>query len=605
MFKNIGPRKRKTLIKQMILAGLAIICISALVCICVISTGNSRYSSKKFNSISSSTSGGSKQEDCNCTAIEYLQEEDVIQIKMSFASGSIDLSETCGVPEYSVSFIESPIRLKVEVFDLAYWDYVINSAPVDNSLLITGMFYNIIENSTTFYFNLSKNVTFKVAEGEDGSLTVLLKQDEKELQSGWYLIADLYYEYQEGELPLDEFTPTLCDDNISVLMISKRLKNKQTAEKLLDKLLTGELEGKKIRLEELSGGQLPKYSENTDTFALLSESILSVNGTKTSLPLFFANARFICWKPSGEEALFSKSVDTGENLYIADKAGTKHLLIDRSLATVTSATYSKNEKVLAFVESAEEAELLSIYNEEEKTFKVLVDEQGKSLFGDKITGIALSDEGDKLYVISGDGYYSLKEYDVLSGEVKNLRTDMIVESKLYYRDGKLYYSDCVDEREAIILHNLLDNTTQKLALGADFMLSPDGSKIAVITENYATSICTLNIVNLLDGQTEQVFEDIVTGEYFISFDNKAVFFIIETGDQEFYYQIMRYDIEQKTLTAKAQCINAVFYPSNASEEMIISIIYTSESGAYPAAYIADFTKIDQIATEEAPVQETE
>ena len=99
-----------------------------------------------------------------------------MQIKMSFASGSIDLSETCGVPEYSVSFIESPIRLKVEVFDLAYWDYVINSAPVDNSLLITGMFYNIIENSTTFYFNLSKAELAEMEMTLDGGLSNYLEE---------------------------------------------------------------------------------------------------------------------------------------------------------------------------------------------------------------------------------------------------------------------------------------------------------------------------------------------------------------------------------------------------------------------------------------------
>lgn len=599
MFKNAGPRKRKTLIKQAILAGTALICIIVLICICTMCGGSARYSSKKFNSVSAIAKGGKTQDDCNCTAIEYLAEEEFVEVKLSFVSGSTAEGDTkeCGVPEYSVSFISSPLRLKIEVLSLEYWDYVINSAPVDETQLLTGMFYNVLEETTTFYFNLSKNVTFKVVENEDGSLSVLLKPDDKSVEGGWYLLSDTYYEFQEGKLTEEDFTPTLCDDNISVLMISKPFKNRAAAEKMRDKLLTSSFEGKQIRVEELAGGELPKYSENTDTLALLSESILSVNGTKTSLPLFFANARFICWNPSGEEALFSKTIDSGENLYIADKAGTKHLLLDKALATVALATFSKNEQVLAFVETAEETELVSIYDIKENSLKVLVDEEGASLFSDKITGIALSDEGDKLFVLSGDGYYTLKEYDVLSGEVKNLRTDIIVESKLYYLDGKLYYSDCIEEREAIVSHTLEDDTIQKLALGADFMLSPDGKKLAVITENYATSICTLNLVDLEQGVTEEVFEDIVTGEYFVSFDNKAVFFITETGDQEFYYQIMRYDIEEKTLSAKAQCINAVFYPSNAAEEMIISIIYTGENGTYPAAYIADFTKIDQISSD--------
>ena len=153
-------------------------------------------------------------------------------------------------------------------------------------------------------------------------------------------------------MPDVELTPMLCEDNISVLMLSKGFKNESDAVKLMDSLLAGELEGMQLWVEKLSSGQLAGYSGSTDVQALLSESVLSVDGAKNTLPLFFADARFLTWLPDNSAALFAKNENGVERLYTADKTGVKHLITETGFATVIKAAYSENCQKLVFIEQA-------------------------------------------------------------------------------------------------------------------------------------------------------------------------------------------------------------------------------------------------------------
>lgn len=165
-----------------------------------------------------------------------------------------------------------------------------------------------------------------------------------------------------------------------------------------------------------------------------------------------------------------------------------------------------------------------------------------------------------------------------------------MESDLVYDDGYLYYCDVVEEWEVVVQHALATDQIKVIQKGAVFSLSNDGSKIAVITEDYETAVCDLNLVDIATGESTLVLADIVTSEFFISSDNSAVYYILETGDEEFYYQINRYDIQTGETTVEASSINAVFYASNTPDEIIISIMYNGENGNYPVAYIASFQK---------------
>ena len=590
-------RKQRTRIKKIIACAVAGGLILAVTLTAVFCGAQSRYRADKYNKTTLTTSGGSPQPDANINEIAITSgEEGTVDIRFYFVAGSEAEGgiTACGIPEYSIAFLPDPLRLMVTIKGLVYWDYVIKGTAVDETGVVSGLFQMLPQDGsgdTVFYLNLAKSVTFQVREEPDGVLAVSLKPEEMQQANGWYLLADLYYEYQAGEMPACGFTPTLCDDNISVLMISEKCKSREDAQQKMDELLTGVLEGEELRLVELAFGELPKYSENTDSAALLNESILSIDGAKTSLPLFFADARFLCWIPGSSTALFVKTEDEMDRLYTADKAGARHLLFDTQLATVIKAVYSADGSTLAYIERAGDIELCSIYRADTGNITVIGGQgEEEPPLGEMILGIALNDDGSKLYVISGNSMYSLKEYDVTTGEVRVLDAEIIVESDLSYHNGYLYYCDVVEEWEVVVQHELTTDQINVIQKGAVFSLSNDGSKIAVITEDYETAVCDLNLVDISSGESTLVLADIVTSEFFISSDNSAVYYILETGDEELYYQINRYDIQTGETTVEASSINGVFYASNMPDEIIISIMYNGESGNYPVSYIASFQK---------------
>ncbi len=576
--------------KQDIIIGAVALIMLIISVVLGISSMPRGYRQGEFNSSTVSAFGGKRQENANLNKIDVIVNEGSVQIDFSFVSGSESEGETsqCGIPEYKVEFLQGPARMLVTFTDVVYYDYVVTGVETDITDIIIGMF----RNGGSFYFNLSSDVEFLLTEN-GGTLSVVLRKKESDDIIRYYLTGDLYYEYQNGQMPECGFTPTLCSDNMSVVMISKGYKTREQAEKEKDSLLTGKLEGFEIDLQELKGNQLPVYNEESTQAQLLSESIVSINGAKISLPLFFGDARFLCWCPNNTSALFAKAEDGVEKLYVADREGTKHQLSDKTFSTITKAAYSADGSVLAIVDNADDVERCSVYDVEQNTLKMLVDSSGESLLGENILGLTVSDDGMRVYSVSGKDVYSLKEYDVLSSTVRELKTQILVETDLKYFNGNLYYNDVYEEREMFLKYSIDSDSITPIAAGASFTMSPDGLTAAVISENYETAVCDLNIVNIESGEVKTVLGDAITNDYFFSNDGKKLYYVLETGDEEFYYQIISYDIQTGETEIKAQSINASFFASNMPEEVIISVMYEHEGSAHSATYIASLKEIVQ------------
>ncbi len=575
----------------LVAAVLAIVIIISTVLIFVF--GN-RYSPKKYNKTIHSVSGGHTQKEANLNEITVNEENGAINIELRFVSGSaaIENTQKSGIPEYSVSFIESPLRLQINLKGLVYWDYMVQGMPKDSQGIISGMFQMSPyekNTDTVLYFNLSKSVKFKVQENEDVLTVSLLPDKKNQLKEGWYLSSDTYYEYQTGTKTDYGFSPTLCDDKISVTMISRRFATEAQARKEMEKLSVSVLEGVTIKVFSLKAGQLPKYDDDFDAQALLGESILSIDGAKTTLPLFYADARFLTWNPDDSGALFAKNEDGLEKLYIADKNGSKHLLSQTGFSTVVKASFSKDGTRLVFVDQTEEASVVTAIGV--KTGNIFTINNQENAFGDIIMGVQLNETGTKLYCLSGNQTYSIKVYDFATDKITTIKDNILLESDLYYHNGYLYYCDVVDEYEAVIRLNISSGEVELLHKGSQFTVSPDGNKIAVIAEHYETAVCDLRVIDITKNAWDTVFEDVVTTEFFFSSDSKTLYFALETGDDEFYYQLMKYDLETMKAEGIAQAINSVFYASNKPNEIIISVMYTDEAGSRPATYIADFDQM--------------
>ncbi len=559
------------------------------------------YDPFNYNSIIHTVSGGQNQENANINQITLENVDGAVNVNFQFISGSaIDENVAeCGIPQYKVEFLSTPLRLKISFSSVVYWDYMVTGMPEDTTGLINGMFQmspHKTGDDVVLYFSLTKSVQFKLTENESNLTISLLPEEIISDETKWYIVSDLYYEYQVGEMVQSDFTPMLCDDKISVIMISKAYEDEASAVTAMDTLLASSFAGKEMRVIALKENELPTYSDTADTQALLSESVLSVDGAKTTLPLFYADARFLCWAPDNSGALFAKNENGAEKLYIADKNGTKRLLCEQEFSTVVEAVYSSDGSRIAFIEQAEETSLVTVVDVNSGKITVVNDENNP--WGEFILGVQFNGNGTKLYCLSGNASYSIKTYDFATSSVTTLQDNILLESNLMYSSGYLYYCDIVNEYEAVVRKSISGGEPEIVHKGSQFTLSPDGKRVAVIVEDYETAVCDLRVVDVETKTSEIVLGDIVTSEFFFTSDSEKIFYLLETGDPEYYYQLMRYDVVTKETLTMAQCINSVVYASDKPNEIVISVIYEGENGAMPVTYIADFDKMVIGETEE-------
>ncbi len=578
--------------KTGIIALCAVIAVAVLTIVAVLIFSKEKYDPEKYNSTTLSYSGGKTAENANLSAISYLYTGPMdMEIKFTVQS------ENSVVPEYTVDFLSAPSRMRVTVSGVTSWDYIVDGVPDDETGFIHGFFrQSLVEENgdTVLYFNLACDVKFKVAENEDGFSVILQLTKEINNKNGAYIVADMYYEYQTGAMPDDTFTPTLSSDGVSVITVSEMYPSVAEAEKAKEKLVAGAYEGKELRIAEGDRFSLIPYWYTSDSLAQLNESVLSVDGAKTTLTPFFTDARFLCLLPDNRGGLFAKTEDGTEKLYIADRDGVRHALTDRTFSTVVKATVSDDGKVIAFVEHADETDLLTVLFTESGEIKVVGSTDGN----DNISAIELNGDGTLLYCLKGNETYTLSEFGISDGSERILAENMIAETELFYKSGYLYYCDVVEEYEAVVRNEVVNNTQEVIAKGAQFAVSADGNIVAVVEENYDTAVRDLKIINISEKTVETVYRDVMLSEFFISSDNAYLYYVTETGDPEFYYQIMKYGIEDKETTSLAQSVNASFFASDRAKEIIISLTYTDGEEVKPVTYIADFDKINETVKNE-------
>lgn len=578
--------------KTGIIALCAVLAVAILTVASLLIFSKEKYDPEKYNSTSLSYSGGEKVENANLSAISYVYTGPMdMEVKFTVQS------ENNVVPEYTVDFLSAPSRMRVTLSGVTSWDYIVDGVPDDETGFIHGFFrQSIVEENgdTVLYFNLACDVKFKVAENEDGFSVFLELTKENNNKNGAYIIADMYYEYQTGTMPDGTFTPTLSSDGVSVITVSEMYPSVAEAEKAKEKLTSGAYADRELRIAEGDRFSLIPYWYTSDSLVQLNESVLSVDGAKTTLTPFFTDARFLCLLPDNRGGLFAKTEDGTEKLYIADRDGVRHALTDRTFSTVVKATVSDDGKVIAFVEHADETDLLTVLFTESGEIKVIGSTDGT----DNISAIELNGDGTLLYCLKGNETYTLSEFGISDGAERILAENMIAETELFYKSGYLYYCDVVEEYEAVVRNEVANNTQEVIAKGAQFAVSADGNIVAVVQENYDTAVCDLKIINISEKTVETVYRDVMLSEFFISSDNAYLYYVTETGDPEFYYQIMKYGIEDKEITSLAQSVNASFFASDRAKEIIISLTYGDGEEVKPVTYIADFDKINEAVKNE-------
>lgn len=557
---------------------------------------------KEFKSSTEVHTGGTAQTDANLKDIMLEKVDGGIKLTFSFVSGSNVSAENeaamTGLPQYELKFYAHPVRLVLSVNELKYWDYQLNSTLYDESGLVLGMFKLLPVNNrtnTVFYINLAKDVTYGVEEA-DGKLMVTLKPIEKETATVYYVVGNLFNEYQDGQLPeIAGLTPTLAKDLGGVVMISQAFADKASAESLkaqIEEEYALALGGKALRIVEIPNNTLPDYDDAADLDALSNKILIFRNNQKEKGTLIFPDARFLTWSPDGQTALFAKTNSipqedeiVTEQIYSVDKEGKRTLLFNYELAQIAFALYSSDGSKILLVEQINEVRLCNIYDLNTKTLTTI----DESELGSAVTGCAWSEDGKSLYAMAGNEMLMVRRYDLETKEITTITTVPGIDSELFIRGNILYYLDVSDEVETVFALNLETDESTEIAKAEFFTMSPDGNYILLKNTDYdhEEGYAILDLYSTKDKTKTNVATGMMLNDYFFSVDGKKIYIIAdntEANANEYLYSVYEYDIEAKSLTKLFDSVNAVFAASNAPDEMILSTTYTKADGDYPVTY---------------------
>lgn len=571
------------------MALLLALCMAFMLCAC----GDTE---SEYLNTDQTADGGTVQDNANLKDISVSQKDNDVIIRFEFVNGSVSAngseSPMTGLPQFSVSFCQNPTRLVVSVKDLAYWEYQQNSTIQDSTGLVQGSYKVIAAGTRTYsqvYFNLSSDVEFNVQQ-EDGALIIVLRKKAQTNQQSYYVVGNLFYEYQQGSLGEDaELIPTLTDDYSAVVMISQAYGTQEEAEQLKARIEDDYgllLIDKSLRIFQTQEGALPTYSDGAGMDELNQKILINKGGVGESANVYFADARLLCLSHDSTKALYARKEIADkyetEKLFLVTKDGERKQLFDYETTAIAFASFSPDDRYILYVEQVEGAMLASIYDLSSQKL-ISVDEE---FLGTFITGTAWSADSASIYMMAGYDIPRLQKVDVASGAITDVLQEEGIETQIYCAGDYLYYCVVRDVEEAVVRLKL--STLEEETIGKAEYFTLGGSGKYLLMQNPfggQEAKSSLSIMDTDSKTSSVIIEDVILGEYFFSNDGKKVYFTADADDDVFTTKVYQYDIESNTLTELFSSITASFMPSWNSDELSMCITYEKNSERYPATYI--------------------
>ncbi|MDP2892302.1 MAG: hypothetical protein Q8O09_04120, partial [Bacillota bacterium] len=506
-------------------------------------------------------SGGEPEEknNVNIKDISISQQEDDTVVTLYFVYGSRvyadeDEAKMTNVPQYALRCLESPYRIVLDIENIGYWDYEEHS--LAGAGLISGVFRQIPAENRPFslYLQLNQKAGFSIKEDAD-KLILTLKGEGVDEGEKYYVYANCFDEYVDGDLPrdiLDDFTPVLCDDFSSTVIISRGFGSEDEANAYKDtaeKLLTGTHPGKKMYVAKLAEGQAPAYNDTGEESA--KKVIEMIGRGPTSLPVLMTDGRYLCSTPDGKLMLFARSIQseisggtqsgdnadfTMEALWTMDStSGKKARITDMEFYPVMDAEFSPDGSKLAFTTQQEDnAMVLGLYDMTTGDLREL-NEEG---LGSTVVGFAWG-SGNIIYCMSGeeDALQPMKyDLNMPEGErVSSVEEQQAAATEIVFLNGDLYFNDAVDTKDRI--YRLRPDTfkREEFAEGADFKISPDGKWMA-IQESAVTpegeECYNFKIKDIGLGSETVFLENANIYDYCWSADSSTLYFLRDASNAE-------------------------------------------------------------------------
>ena len=593
-------------VKQIrLLAVLAVLAVFLLGC-------SANDNADKDSAVNTAAGGNAEAaENINIKDIDITAEKEDTVITLSLLCGSREAgypeSKLTALPEYEVTVLDQPQRLKITLHHISFWDYQPKASWALSDFLL-GVFREVPADNDTLilYVQLSRAATFAVEESE-GSLAVRLTPGKENESAKFYCASNSFYEHQEGTWPDSiDMSPVLCSDLENKLLISPPFATQEEAEAFLESAqsdVSAALPNNALYVIELGPNALPDYSSDVDYTASEGKNVVMVNNVRAETPLLLENGKYLAAAPDGkiafsrsykpeEPALEQDSYLLSEKLWILDTNGRIQSVDVSDFYSIQDAAFSADSRYICIRDVSMVNRVLYVYDFEAKQLINL----GEEGFGNQTAAFAWSDQGDVLYAMTGYGSMQMMSCTFAadgSVSIDAVEEEAGAEGKLAVSNGRLFFADNFAGYSGKIYE--VDESRREITDGVDFAISPDGNTMLVleITDSEDEEVLTsLKLCDIQTGETTYIAENTDIVSFCFSQNGGKVYYtdaLIDNPSGEYQFGLYSYDIASGTPPEQAAlCTTGMFVPSSQAGQLYFISYFEKTEGSYYATYTYNF-----------------
>lgn len=542
----------------------------------------------------------------NLKDISITQEREQTVVTLSLLSGSRKTgyaeSKLTQLPEYTVTLLDQPQRIKIELTSISFWDYEQKTTWALSDFVV-GLFREVPadDDSLVIYLQLTKDAVFSVDE-QEGNLIVRISAAEGNEGSKFFCVANAFFEHQEGRWPGDiDMEPVLSSDLSSRLLISRPFDSRGEAEDFAaaaSLVLAAALPDKQLSIIELSGGTLPDYAADID-YALLEGRQIAVkpDGSEAKTTLLLQNGRYLAafsdgriafsrrYKPE-EPALEQDSYLLSDRLWIYYPNGRIQSIDVPEFFLIGTAAFSADGRYIGLIDVSIENRVLYVYDFVEGTLYNL----GEEGFGSQTTSFAWSSTGNTLYAMTGYGTMQLMYCNFMTDG--SLRIGAVEEQaggegSIGASNGRLYFADSSQGH----VYRIGDTRVQ-ITTGMNIKTSPDGKSLLVleaVSGGGEPVLTSLKLYDIATGKETLIADQSELYGFDFSASGNKVYYMATSDDGDaLYYALYVYDIASGTSTKALLSRTAWFAPApQPATVYLIDYIDDGSSNSFYATYVYD------------------
>lgn len=562
-----------------------------------------------------SASGGVNEpaQNINLKNINIATNGDETVVTLSLLSGSREAnlteSKLTQLPQYEVTSLQSPQRVKITLQDISFWDYEQNENWTFSDFFL-GIYQEVPakNDSLIIYLQLSQDADIAIEESE-GDLILKLRPSQTNAGTLYYCVSDSFLQHQEGTWPDDiDMQPVLCSDGENRLLISSPFETLEDAEdykELVIAALQDALPDHTAYVVKLSPGALPDYETDTD-YALASQhKTVLEDGVLADTPLLLQNGRYLAAAPDGriafarrykpeEPALDQTSYLLSDKLWILNPNGRIFSVDVSDFYMIDQAAFSYDGRYISILDISIENRVLYVYDFETERLINL----GEEGFGSQTSAFAWSDVSDTLYAMTGNDALQMRACTFSpDGDfaISAVEEEAGAEGYIAVSQGRLFFADKSAGRSGEIYE--IGDERRAMTQGIDFCVSPDGEMLLVReiqpseSEEDEQVLTGLKLYDIVSGKVIQITSQSVIESYCFSQNGGKVYYNDALVDEKsavagYDYALYAYDIVSGTSKQVAFCSTGIFASSQTAGQIYL-IDNIDEDANLFATYVYD------------------